>query len=137
MGEPHGAPHEDLEHPGKPPSDPEPPEHPGSPYDDPEHPQEAPVDPEHPDHVPTPHPEQPPVEPEAQVDAPVEALLGLRDFLSMAPRRRSEAGTAAAFAAMQRWMRLAGHDVNGFYSVPQWQTYYDEAMASTGTPVVR
>jgi len=75
-------------------------------------------------------PEEAPEQPEET--APVEALMGLRDFLAVAPRRRSAASTQAANAALQHWMRRTGHDTNGFYSMAEWQGYYAEAMSSTG-----
>lgn len=62
----------------------------------------------------------------------VEALIGWRDFLAMAPRRRSVASTTAAAAALARWMRRHGHDTNGFYTMDQWQTFYRDTMADTG-----
>jgi hypothetical protein len=65
-------------------------------------------------------------------EPPVESLLGLRDYLAVAPRRSSASVTIAAHAAMQRWMHQHGYDVNGFYTMEQWQACYDEAMASTG-----
>lgn len=69
--------------------------------------------------------------PEMQ-DAPVEALMGFQDFLAVAPRFPSAAVTVAAHAGLRRWMQVAGVDVNGFYSMAQWQSYYDEAMSHTG-----
>lgn len=64
-------------------------------------------------------------------EAPVEALMGLRDFLAVAPRHQSAAVTEAAYAALRRWMQAARLDVNGFYTMAQWQTYYEETMRHT------
>jgi hypothetical protein len=69
-------------------------------------------------------------------EAPVEALLGLRDFLAIAPRRRSPGTTVASTAALQRWMHLRGYDVHGFYTAAQWQTFYAETMRYTGGGVI-
>jgi hypothetical protein len=62
---------------------------------------------------------------------PVEALLGFRDFLAVAPRHDSASVMAAAQAALQRWMRAQGHDSNGFYTMAQWQEFYAATMRST------
>jgi len=79
------------------------------------------------------HPAHPIAEPEATAaPAQVEALMGLRDYLAVAPQRRSAASTQAASAALQRWMRLHGQDTNGFYTMAAWQSFYDETMADTG-----
>jgi hypothetical protein len=72
---------------------------------------------------------EPAAEPE---DAPVESLLGLRDYLAVAPRHRSDAVTKAAHSALQRWMERHGPGVSGFYTMAEWQAYYDKAMAYTG-----
>lgn len=69
--------------------------------------------------------------PEA-AEAPIEALLGLRDFLAVAPQRRSRASSAAAHAALRRWMTLHTQDSNGFYTLPQWQAFYAQTLAYTG-----
>jgi hypothetical protein len=79
------------------------------------------------------HPEPP----SATTAAPVEALLGFREFAALAPRRRSAASTTAAQAALQRWMRTHGHDTNGFYAMTEWQTFYAEMLADTGTMTAR
>ena len=76
----------------------------------------------------TPAPEEPPEE----LKDSVEALLGLRDFLALAPQRRTAASTKAAEAALTQWMRRHGHDTNGFYTMDDWQTYYHDTMAHTG-----
>ena len=68
--------------------------------------------------------------PHAQAQ-PVEALMGFRDFLAVAPRHGSTAVTVAAQSALQRWMRIQGHDVNGFYTMAQWQEYYAATMRHT------
>jgi hypothetical protein len=73
--------------------------------------------------------EAPAPEPQAP---PVESLLGLRDYLAVAPRHRSDAVTKAAHSALQRWMERHGPGVSGFYTMAEWQAYYDEAMAYTG-----
>lgn len=69
---------------------------------------------------------------EPPAEKPVEALLGLRDFLAVAPRRASTGTTVAAAQALQRWMALQGHDVNGFYTMAEWQGFYADTMRYTG-----
>jgi hypothetical protein len=69
-------------------------------------------------------------EPEPQ-GATVEALMGFRDFLAVAPGRPSAATTSAAQAALRRWMRLSGHDIDGFYTMAQWQSFYADTMRHT------
>jgi hypothetical protein len=68
----------------------------------------------------------------APEEAPAEPLMGLRDFLAVAPRYPSDSVTKAAHKAMERWMRMQSHDVNGFYTMAQWQEHYQNAMAYTG-----
>src|SRR5262245_787763 len=96
-----------------------------------EEPHESPETPP-PDESDVPDPAPRPALPESEEATPVESLMGLRDFLAVAPRRRSAASTQAANAALQHWMRRNGHDTNGFYSMAEWQGYYAEAMSSTG-----
>lgn len=147
MGEPaeHDKPDDAPEHPhgGEPPGHGgTPPGHGGTPpgqADKPDKPEEPDMPPSpgagepHPEHPIAQPGEAPHPEPHATATAaPVEALLGLRDFLAVAPRRPSASVTSAAQAALRRWMRLAGHDVDGFYAMPQWQTFYAETMRYTG-----
>lgn len=87
-------------------------------------------DPDHPSPAPG-HAPQP--QPHATPAPPVEALLGIRDFLALAPRRARAASTVAAQAALERWMRLHGHDTNGFYAMEEWMGFYTETLAYTGT----
>jgi hypothetical protein len=107
-------------------------EQPGNRPDVPPGQEDKPDKPEHPEEGEEAHPEHPIAEPAAHTEQTVEALLGWRDFMAVAPRRRSAASTAAARAALARWMRLHGHDTNGFYTMPQWQDLHAEMLRSTG-----
>ena len=140
MGEPaeHDKPDKPEDHPGQGHgTDPDwvPPGHGGTPPgqedkpETPEEPEEGEPHPEHPIAAPG---EEPHPEPHAAVTAPVEALLGLRDFLAVAPRRRSASVTKAAHVALQRWIQLQGHDVHGFYTMAEWQGFYADTMSYTG-----
>jgi hypothetical protein len=92
---------------------------------------------EHEGEAPDDAPFEPSDDDESPAKEPVEALLGWREFQAVAPRRRSDASTQASFSAMQRWMRLSGHDTHGFYTMADWQTFYADAMASTGSVATR
>jgi hypothetical protein len=71
-------------------------------------------------------------EPEPMPEAVfVEPLLGVEEFLATPSQfaTLTPAVRQAAVAALKRWMRDHGADVDGHYSYAQWQTYFARTMA--------
>jgi hypothetical protein len=72
-----------------------------------------------------PEPTVPGEEEPEPVQAVVEPLLGLEEYVSVAGL-----GTPAQ-AALKRWLQVTRHDMHGHHPLAQWQEYHQAMMQHT------